>query len=1105
MCSHDPDVLVSNNTQDNCEGRRRMTKSVATFWLACVIILLTEPAGALRMWDTILNQFQLHKMARVLESHKLTGLFEDENITVFLATSEAFFTFQANARWCAVDSDDPKQLEKIIVYASVDGLYLQSDLPSSSTAILPSRLGPGLPIYFNTFKTQKGEMLIINGAQLVQPDIRTDNGVIHIIDRVLAPVANWATIATYVETPTLPHLSFMSIFHARSVVPALTLESNRTDKLFTSFSPNDSYITIMPEYGQLPLFENTDLLTMVYMAHVVDGNSVFIPDGLPIEEISALQGTIKFSRRNSHTYVSNGRVRARVVQANIPLVNGVLHVIDNLLYYIYRDVMQMVESLPEARKFYQLIKQLPDITKSVLKDGNQNLTLFIPTDLAFTKIPTCGKNRLAMEQEVLLKVMTAHIVVGMTLDTDSLQVSRSLKALSGDVILVSQVKRDTFIECGGVRAKVEVPDLGTTNGIVHLIDSVLLLNNFTIWEAISYLPLLRQVQELTQNFDDIVDMLSSSESRLTVFLSNDAAMTHASDHVISLLQASRETVYDALRGHMTYGIINIQHLDAPVEIVTLAGTSLRLFHDDDTMDLFVSGSHVTARVTEMDIWCSNGVVYVIDEVLHLPVRTIFQELKRHPNLSYMCTLFESLRNNEFNLSDTQRDLTVFVAANEAFSYLPWPSVDLLMRDLDRTYMILRAHVVPDEKRYLNEISDGTGLPAFQNVIYLLTVNNKRYVINNNVRAEVLTSDIPAVNGRLHIIRHLLYIPYNSVMQLLQSMDETRPFHALMSVNDDYMATVTSLDRNVTLFIPSARYLRTVTSEQMAMMSADPKILKRLFQGHTLPQVRMDDVFLRQYPKENYIESKSSYNMSFTVQKTKNGVFVDGGYDIQILDVIGKAFGCTNGIIYIIDGFLNYSPLTILERLKREPSVSRSLQHMLRLPSPNQVELLNQQNLTFTFLMPHDLAVDFLSYADLSYLHDMQDENRQKVFWRHALNGSEITYDDLRQGRVNSFLLPPEVTFSKLGTGLYFRYHGINSRVTRWNLVACNGIIHLLTHFLYRSPSSSTTYYPADTPTSRTDPVHAVGANKLKLGGVKMLCEILLVSCFGRLAFLVIST
>ena len=48
-------------------------------------------------------------------------------------------------------------------------------------------------------------------------------------------------------------------------------------------------------------------------------------------------------------YVTNGRVRARVVQANIPVLNGVLHVIDNLLYYVYRNVIQMVTSLPNAR------------------------------------------------------------------------------------------------------------------------------------------------------------------------------------------------------------------------------------------------------------------------------------------------------------------------------------------------------------------------------------------------------------------------------------------------------------------------------------------------------------------------------------------------------------------------------------------------------------------------------------------------------------------------------------------------------------------------------------------------------------------------------------
>ena len=46
---------------------------------------------------------------------------------------------------------------------------------------------------------------------------------------------------------------------------------------------------------------------------------------------------------------------------------------------------------------------------------------------------------------------------------------------------------------------------------------------------------------------------------------------------------------------------------------------------------------------------------------------------------------------------------------------------------------------------------------------------------------------------------------------------------------------------------------------------------QLYFGHTLPQVRMDDVFLRQFPDENYIVSKSSYNVSFTITRTSEGM------------------------------------------------------------------------------------------------------------------------------------------------------------------------------------------------------------------------------------------
>ena len=47
------------------------------------------------------------------------------------------------------------------------------------------------------------------------------------------------------------------------------------------------------------------------------------------------------------------------------------------------------------------------------------------------------------------------------------------------------------------------------------------------------------------------------------------------------------------------------------------------------------------------------------------------------------------------------------------------------------------------------------------------------VINNNLWAEVVTPDIPAVNGHVHIINRLLYIPYHSVSHLLNNMEELR--------------------------------------------------------------------------------------------------------------------------------------------------------------------------------------------------------------------------------------------------------------------------------------------------------------------------------------------
>ncbi|KAL8603906.1 hypothetical protein ACOMHN_005126 [Nucella lapillus] len=1025
--------------------------------------------------DSTLSICHLNSQSAVkTERHSLSGLFEEDNITVFLPTSDAYFRFQYEAETSFhLDYDNPKHLRDLLLYSSVRGRYKMADLPQGTTGTLPSRLEARRPLYINHLRTNIGNLVTINGARFVKTDLVSDNGVIHVISRVIAPIAHNSTLSTYVEKPALKQFAFTSIYFARAVVPNLTLETDRTDRWFTSFSPNDSFITVMPDYGQTPLFDNWTLLRIVYKAHVVRGNAFFLPDGVTLNDEESLHGTLKFSRKNNDLYVSNGRVRARVVQPNIPVQNGVLHVIDNLLYYVYRDVIQMVTSLPNTRKMAELIRKLPVDMQTTLNSSNREFTVFVPTDEAFAKLPANVLSRLSSDPSYLTElqqVIMSHVISDVTYDVSTLSQMTKLQNMNGTDIRIRKYGNDLYLEWGELRAQVKEIDLGVTNGIVHLIDTVLFASNFTVWEAITHIPDLRGIQDVMQEFPDVVERLSAhSGGHVTVFLPGAKPVSRASQHLYDWLDTATERVHNASLGHISTDSFNAHQFSSPTFLSTLGDFSLLITRDPESKaDIYVQGSHVTAKVTARNVWCTNGVIFIIDEILHLPTRTIAEEISRRPELKYMTTMFSGFRDEPYNFSDPSSHFTLFMPNNDAFSYLPWPSIDRLLRESDRTRMILRAHIVPGEQRFLSDIEDEQKLPAIQNVIYLLTKHGKRYAINNNLWAEVVTSDIPAVNGHVHIINRLLYIPYHTISQLLHSMQELRPFNDLMSKYAEYKIAVEAEDRNVTLFIPSSRYLRTVTSKQMQTIKADPAILKRLYQGHTLPQVRMDDVFLSQFPDQNSV-SKSSFNVSFQISRSDRGVFVDGGYDRQILDVIGRAYGCTNGIIYVIDGFLNYSPLTILERLKREPTVSRSLQHMILLPPPAEAELLGSRNLTFTFLMPDDIAMEHLTMDDIDNLHKLPASHRQKIFWRHVLNGSEITYDDLRHDHFDTSLLPPGVTVPKVNGVVYFRYEDVRSFIRRGNLVAANGVIHLLSHYLYHPRRSSHTY-PTSSPLHTPNPL-----------------------------------
>ena len=101
--------------------------------------------------------------------------------------------------------------------------------------------------------------------------------------------------------------------------------------------------------------------------------------------------------------------------------------------------------------------------------GKGPFTVFAPTDQAFAKIPKDQLNALLADKAKLTKVLTYHVVAGKVMAADVK--AGPVKTVEGSNI--------TITTDGGVmvdKAKVTATDIAASNGVIHVIDSVILPN-----------------------------------------------------------------------------------------------------------------------------------------------------------------------------------------------------------------------------------------------------------------------------------------------------------------------------------------------------------------------------------------------------------------------------------------------------------------------------------------------------------------------------------------------------------------------------------------------------------------------------------------------------
>merc|ERR1711997_1341309 len=172
-------------------------------------------------------------------------------------------------------------------------------------------------------------------ATVIATDVLASNGVVHVIDTVLAaaPAAEPATkevelpsiAAAAIATPSLSTL--VTAVKAAGLVDTLSGEGT-----FTVFAPNNGAFAKVPAEALGGLLEDKEALTAVLLRHVlpVSVKAGDIPAGITVLKTVGGEEVTVTNADGAVTIESNG-VIATVIATDVLASNGVVHVIDTVL------------------------------------------------------------------------------------------------------------------------------------------------------------------------------------------------------------------------------------------------------------------------------------------------------------------------------------------------------------------------------------------------------------------------------------------------------------------------------------------------------------------------------------------------------------------------------------------------------------------------------------------------------------------------------------------------------------------------------------------------------------------------------------------------------
>ncbi|XP_072547060.1 periostin, osteoblast specific factor b [Salminus brasiliensis] len=421
---------------------------------------------------------------------------------------------------------------------------------------------------------------------------------------------------------------------------------------------------------------------------------------------------------------------ARIIHGNQVATNGVVHVIDRVITAVgntIRDVIDIEDELSSLNT----MATAAGLMDKLGEPGH--FTLFAPTDEAFSKLDGDAMERLMADKDVLQALLKYHLLDSVQC-SEAIMTGTSYETLEGTNIEIG-CDGDS-LTVNGVKMVLK-KDIVTTNGVIHLIDQVLMPDS-----AKQVMELVGQSQA---TFSDMVSELGlSAQMRPKAEYTLLAPLNTAfNDEVMSMDQRVLKII---LENHILKSKIVLSQLYNGQRLETLGGKFLRVFVYRTAVCIenacLIRGSKEG----------SNGALHLMKTLIKPAESNMFKLLTDHGGFKIFLSLMEAAGLTD--LLKQEGDFTLFAPTDEALAGLSQRDISILKSDPNALKAILLYH-------FSKGIFIGGGLESgVTNLLKSLQGSNLKVLFANESMqvnsVKVPESDMMATNGVIHIVKTLLY-------------------------------------------------------------------------------------------------------------------------------------------------------------------------------------------------------------------------------------------------------------------------------------------------------------------------------------------------------------